>query len=776
MPRVTMPGPYEALKAATCRIEAPGNTGTGYLVSANRIVTCYHVVAKATPGQEVTVTFSDRQPTKARFVEKHIDEDSDTAVLEWLTPFADLVPLRFGKAPERKAIWDGYGYPKLSAGQGLPIDGTIDDLDGKDTRGKPAFILTAGKFEAGTGAPAYGYSGSPVTSNGRVIGHLKRIVEDPDYKGRVAYGTVYAARAEDFVRLLPDESFDAVEQIAASGAALPAGPAAAGQYDVFVSAAARDIPWANQLVDALRKEGKTVFSPTSDIRPGDSFEDALEAGLAQSRAALVVIGRGWSEAGDLERSKIWSWRQSASRPVVPVLVEEASDELPLPWNNLRPMDMRQRDFAGDSLKRLIYALDGRSAPYDVVARDLSNALSTDNSLKVTAANARRLVAVGNPRRALAILPSNSEDLDVLGARALALAKDGQTEAAIDILERINRREQLTVETGGILGGRYRQMFEQTGLEQYLQKALDVYRSVYEKTLNPYPGINTASLLLQLQRQSEAVKVATQVRQAVTDQAGNTGDHWTHATVAEASLICEDLAAARAAYGQAVMSDLGLVQDIAVMRRGARRCLVALNRDEHELDDLFPVPRPLAFVGHGIDLPGQAPRFPQSLVGEVRKAIKATLIRLKARLGVASATVGGDTLFFEELLARQGSARVLLPCPQGDFLNLFVPQLDRQYDVRKILDHQRAEVIVGDPHADPMNLWADFAPRLRDYATEWARQLDETPMLLALWDGRASFLKTVIDRWQEQNFEVEVLYIRNGAVTTTAGSTDTSKRS
>src|SRR5690242_6482557 len=135
--------------------------------------------------------------------------------------------------------------------------------------------------------------------------------------------------------------------------------------------------------------------------------------------------------------------------------------------------------------------------------------------------------------------------------------------------------------------------------------------------------------------------------------------------------------------------------------------------------------------------------------------------MNARLGLASATVGGDTLFLDELLARLGSARVLLPCPQGDFLNYFVPQLDRQYEVRKILNHQRAELVVVDSPSDPTDLWADFAPRLRDHAKEWAQQLDETPILLALWNGEPSYLKGVIDRWQDENFDVEILYIRNG---------------
>lgn len=767
MAGVVVPGSFEALKAATCLIDCAGKKGTGYLVSANRIVTCHHVVDGAREGQTATVTFCDRQPTSARVTDK-IDKESDAAVLEWLKPFEDIAPLRFGKVTMRKVTWDGYGYPKLAAGQGLPIDGTIDDLDGKDTRGKAAFVLTAGKFEAGTGAPAYGYSGSPVTFNGLVIGHLKRIVEDPDLKGHVAFGTVYAARAGDFLAaLLPGETFDSIDPVVLSPS--PA-PAPADGYDVTLSASARDLPKAAKLVEALEMRGKRVFFTTRDIRPGQSFAATIKTALSKSRAALVLVGRSWDESLDTERSLLWSWHEHAPYPLVPVLIDKASEELPAHWSNLRPLDLRDREFAGPALERLVYAIEGKAAPYDIVAADIATKLESADDLQVTIANARRLIAVGNPRKAISILPSDSADVNVRGTRALALAKCRMTDEAIAILEGIQAEGKLDAETGGILGGRYREKWERSGRRDYLQRALDAYREVFEKTGDPYPGINTASLLLQLGYAADASDVASKVLSTASLIPAARADHWTYATLGEASIIRGDFARARQEYGRAVRHDLELVQDIAVIRRGARRALRALGRDEHELDDIFSVPRPVAFVGHGIDLAGQQqPRFPRESVGEVRLAIKSALNRLDARLGVASATVGGDTLFIEELLEREGSVRILLPCPQGQFLDYFVVQPDRKYDVRNIFNHERADVIVVGEPADPTDLWSDFGPRLRDHAKEWGRQLDETPLLLALWDGRPSFLKSVIDLWRDQSFDVEILYIRNGRVTTTAPS-------
>src|SRR5262245_43906187 len=89
---------FETLKAATCLIESAGKKGTGYLVSANRIVTCLHVVEDAKTGQPVKVTFSDR-PTSMAFRTDLVDPSADTAVLDWRTPFPDIVPLRLMLAP-----------------------------------------------------------------------------------------------------------------------------------------------------------------------------------------------------------------------------------------------------------------------------------------------------------------------------------------------------------------------------------------------------------------------------------------------------------------------------------------------------------------------------------------------------------------------------------------------------------------------------------------------------------------------------------------------------
>ena len=752
------PGSFETLKAATCRIEGGGSTGTGYLVSHNRIVTCLHVVNAAAPGESVRVTFPGVGPSQATLT-KHTDERSDTAILEWDQPVPTIVPLRLAKATQRKAVWEGYGYPGSTAGQGLPIDGTIDDVNGNDTLGNASLILTADKFAAGTGAPPHGFSGSPVTVNGRVVGHLKRILENPEMKRHVAFGVVYAARVDDFLPLLSGESLDEMVDEAPA----VSRPPAVGGYEVLLSASARDLPRAARLAKALEDNGKRVYFPLRDITPGQELLSAMQRAVSNARASVVLMTKAWLETARAEATALWEAHGITPFPIVPILLEGSPDPLPEPWSNLRSVDLRGKDETSPAFQRLLYALDGRPAPYEIVAADLASALDQSNDEPVTVANAKRLIAVGNPQRALEILPAESTDLETRRVRALALAKSGRADQAIAILEPLSKGD-LDAETGGILAGRYRQKWEESGSKNpdYLRKALDVYQSVFERTGDPYPGINTASLLLQLGDAASARPVAEKVREAAQRVLATGGDQWTYATVAEAAIILGNLDAAREAYGRAVRHDLRLIQDIAVMRRGARRVLAASGRDGKMFDDIFSVPRPVAFVGHGLDLPAQqARRFPLDAVAAARRAIREVLDRRDLCLGVASATVGGDTLFLEEMLDRGGSVRVLLPCPQKEFLDYFVVQPDRQYDVRQILNHERAEVVVIENPTVREDVWSDFAPRLRDRAIEWGKQLDESPLLLALWDGHPSFLESVIQRWRERDFEVEIIPLRDG---------------
>jgi hypothetical protein len=749
--------PYERAKAATCRIEAGGKTGTGYLVSKTLIVTCWHVVDNLAIGNAATVTFSGKDsPAPAELTEK-IDKHNDIAVLQLAQPIDGIEPLALGRAADRKTVWEGYGYPYLANGQGLPIDGTIDDPCDKDPDTVDSIVLTADKLRAGMASQPHGFSGSAVVVGGYVVGHLKRILEDNEFQGRTAFGTVYAAPAVNIAATLG--LTDPLPEARAAGPAAPSPAAKPGEYDVFLSASNADLAHAAAIAQALRDQGLRIYFPVADYVPGPSFDDAVRTAIEKSRAALALVTPRWLQ--DSRRQADQLWKRRTESPVVPVLID--GGVLQAPWDGLVAIDLRGRGPSGPAFERLLYALKGQPAPYDVVEKDLGELFKPTAQPRITNANARRLIAIGNPQRALEILTlSPSTDLETLQLKALALSKTGETDGAIEILTQLQKDGHLDGETGGILGGCYRRKYDKTKNRLWLERSRDAYSTAFDKTGDSYPGINAASIQLRLGQTSEAQSIASRVLEAV-DKRQESADQWTLATRAEALLILGKVDDAAKEYRRAVSHDIDLVQDFAVMRRSARTALESLGRSRSELDAVFPIPRPVAFVGHGLDLPGSRERFPPRAVASARAAIRAALDRRGSSLGIASATVGGDTIFLDAILDRDGTARVLLPCPVQHFLERFVVRTDRQYEVRKLLQHPRSEVIVVESPTDAADLWSDFAPRLREQAEAWGNALDETPMLLTLWDRQPSFLETVIEQWHERDWTVEIIELKAGAV-------------
>jgi anti-sigma regulatory factor (Ser/Thr protein kinase)/class 3 adenylate cyclase len=65
------------------------------------------------------------------------------------------------------------------------------------------------------------------------------------------------------------------------------------------------------------------------------------------------------------------------------------------------------------------------------------------------------------------------------------------------------------------------------------------------------------------------------------------------------------------------------------------------------------------------------RYAPALEEAVRLAIREELARHDTRIGYASASAGPDIIFGEEVIARHGELRILLPCEEQDFIDQYV---------------------------------------------------------------------------------------------------------
>ena len=185
-----LPAGMELIKPACALVNARGVRGTGFLVSPERLLTCYHVVRDAADGH-IVATFPHGQYEAA--VEM-VDAANDCALLRLNRPVppGDARPLALSAIPaDRGAAWDGYGFPAVTGQAGLLIDGRVQDPTGHDPALRKAVVLRSAVVTAGS--RLQGFSGSPVLMDGIVIGQMRQII--PDATGGAQMAVIYACPA-----------------------------------------------------------------------------------------------------------------------------------------------------------------------------------------------------------------------------------------------------------------------------------------------------------------------------------------------------------------------------------------------------------------------------------------------------------------------------------------------------------------------------------------------------------------------------------------------------
>lgn len=799
-----MPDVLPLIKAACAYIGGPA-PATGYVVAPHRLATCHHVVKDWVSGEKQPVWLESGTARREAWIIES-DPQSDCAILAFDGPSPVALPL--AASLERKAVWEGYGYPALANTPraepvvfitGLPLDGVISDPDGQDDTGRRAVVLYSPMVAAGQASPLHGFSGSPVLVNGAVIGHLTKYLGDPENRTRAAYGYVFACpvgAVRDLLDVAQPPVALAAPEITSLSQFIPSIPD--GEYHTFVSYRSTDRPFAMSLVARLEGAGYKVFYDKRELIPGDSLAGHLQDALARSRSAIVLVSRGWLES---------PWCRAEADALVTRVIEERDFRLvslrvddskmpPLLGSGLW-LDFCGRPQAeGPDIGRLLYALIGRTPPsvdtpagrvetreaqtVDAFVTQIKAAASGDPSRVLDVLKEWRQVGLSDstpivvaaevliqqnrPDLALTVLGEVSEGLRSRQLRAMALDKTGRTNEAIQLLEQLRREGELNVETGGLLAGRYKNRWRRSHDLAALEASYQLYREMYERTGDPFNGINTAAMALQCGDKPTMYRVAGQVREAVENTPVDQRDHWALATLGEAYLLEEKMDHAKEFYRQAVARAAGRHDNIAVMRRQARLDLEALGRRRDELDAILPVPSVAAFVGHMVDAPDRpTPRFPESKVGKVRQAIRQRLQALRNPHGFSSAARGADMLFIEELLRCGGRPFVILPFPETDFLAISGgPGWNERF--HQIRD--RVELIVlRDDRPSDAELPAAFGAVNREIqrrAIEYAARLDETPVPIAVWDGRpgddAGGTADAIALWQQEDIEPDVIKI------------------
>jgi len=763
------------LKSASMLVKSPAGVGTAYLVSPTLLATCHHVVESAGLGATVSLQLDGRNIDATV---KSWDEVSDCAILETAAPIADRKPLLLAGACAHKASWDGYGFPRLVAGEGIPFFGIVIDPESKDDKRRPMTTLYSEQLAAGMAAPVNGLSGGPVVVDGMVVGHFSRVLGTPEASGHPALGVIYASRASSVLALLGQAPVKALAQSPPAQRLDDQIPAIGAQeYHAFISYRSTDRSFATALFERLEAIGLKVFLDQNELVPGDQLAAKLHVALARSRCGIVLVSQKWSESGWCVEEGTSIVARAVNEPdkfrVVPLRLED------IPMHPL--FDGRLwLDFAGQAvpagrgLDQLMYAIINRPAPpegtidqkvqvtltdaTDEVLRRIDKMLRDPRAFKGLVEFLKRsglppmaprlraagaLIGAGKYDAALELMPDAEPNTRAAQLRALALSRSGRHEEALELLEPLFDRGEIDSETGGILGGIYKRLWRQTDDRAYLIKSLETYETAYTKTADSYVGINVATLRLMLGDDlQKSREVAIAVRTDLGARPLETLDNWACATIGESYIITDELDEAAKWYRRAVAKNINQPANIAGARRQARMILEKMGKERGALDASLPVPSVVTFSGHLTDAPQRAiSRFPEKQVPAVAREIERRLKGKGAVHAVCSAARGSDLLFLEEVVNhRRGGATVFLPFPPEDFKRVSVGNgWDERYDA--MLNNDRVDVKPPllsklPPEAEQGAAFEACNRAIIAEARRLAEQLDDDdPVLLTVWNGR-----------------------------------------
>jgi hypothetical protein len=171
----------------------------------------------------------------------------------------------------------------------------------------------------------------------------------------------------------------------------------------------------------------------------------------------------------------------------------------------------------------------------------------------------------------------------------------------------------------------------------------------------------------------------------------------------------------------------------------------------------------------IDLPNRSEsRFPQEIEASVYQSILERLRNLEVTIGYASAACGGDILFLEAILELKGEIHIVLPYPQGQFIQDCVDiNADGDWKERFLnVIEQATEVSIASncAYEEMSSLYQYTNLLLHGLASIQSKQLDTELTPIALWDGKRGDgyggTATMVKTWQDWGCPVEIISPHN----------------
>jgi MAP3K TRAFs-binding domain len=350
-----------------------------------------------------------------------------------------------------------------------------------------------------------------------------------------------------------------------------------------------------------------------------------------------------------------------------------------------------------------------------------------------------LLAVEIVEDALKTTSAEGQRIPLLQQKALALARFGSTQEALETLEQIRAAGAEDAETLGLLGRVYKDLAtaaeDPNDGKKFLSEAFRFYQEGFERFHSPYCGINAAAQSLLIGNDETAKRLA----QATLTQTEEADDYYALATRAEAALILGREKQASDLYRRACEIAGTRWADLASTRKQCRALSFKLYGNREKLDFCFPSGAVAVFAGHMLDAPGRPkPRFPITAAESVRERMKAWLATKAIRFSFSSAACGSDLIFLTEAQKAGVETHVVLPFAASHFIETSVRGGGKYWvsAFERALEKVASLTILNDEVADEKSSVYDFTNRMvAAKARLLASTLDLQVKALAVWDGQ-----------------------------------------
>jgi hypothetical protein len=267
----------------------------------------------------------------------------------------------------------------------------------------------------------------------------------------------------------------------------------------------------------------------------------------------------------------------------------------------------------------------------------------------------------------------------------------------------------------------------------LSDAAARYRKIFDETGDYYPGVNAATLALLAGDAAEARTLAGLVRTICERRVAESLErsYYVWATLAEASVIAGDEAAAAEALRQAKNSADAKPDALATTRKQLRLLCSATGVPPSLLDTL----RPAIVVHYSGHLIGR--RLSEAQAAALAPRIDALLSQHQVGVGFGSLASGADIVIAEALLKHGADLELVFPFRLDEFCEISVRPAGASWIGRfeRCLARARSKTFatedsyLGDDYLFTYTTWLGIG-----LALQRAQSLDTEARRLAIWDG------------------------------------------